>query len=245
MIDEDGHFGEDVASEYDDFPEPMVDGTPVEDAVAVLADLARGGRVLELAIGTGRVAVPLAALGVDLAGIELSRAMLRRLQAKPLGKSIAVAVGDMTSVRAPGPFSLVYLVFNTIENVTTQTGQVAVFRNAAAHLAPGGKFLIECNVPELRKLPIGATTVVFDMSETHIGIDEYDVANQGLVSHHFSKVAGRFGYSSGPFRYVWPAELDLMAELAGLRLWERWGGWDRRPYESESRMHISIWEKPA
>ncbi|HEX3264060.1 MAG TPA: class I SAM-dependent methyltransferase [Candidatus Limnocylindrales bacterium] len=245
MIDEDGHFGEDVASVYDDIPEPMVDGSPVDDAVKVLADLSRGGRALELAIGTGRVAVPLASLGVDVAGIELSRAMLRRLRAKPHGDAIPVAIGDMTTTTAPGPFSLTYLVFNTIANVTTQAGQVAVFRNAAAHLAPGGRFLIECSIPELRKLPIGATTVVFDMSETHIGIDEYDVANQGLVSHHFSKVDGRFGYSSGPFRYVWPAELDLMAELAGLRLWERWGGWDRRPFENESRMHISIWEKPA
>jgi SAM-dependent methyltransferase len=245
VIDEDGNFGEDVASVYDEIPEPMVDGTSVEDAVKVLADLAGDGPALELAIGTGRVALPLQSLGVEVAGIELSRAMLRRLRAKPGGNGIAVAVGDMTATRAPGTFSLVYLVFNTIENVTTQTGQVAVFRNAAAHLAPGGTFLIECLVPELRKLPIGATTVVFDMTENHIGVDEYDVANQGLVSHHFSKVDGRFGYSSGPFRYVWPAELDLMAELAGMRLRDRWGGWDRQPFTSESRMHVSIWEKPA
>jgi hypothetical protein len=242
--DEDGHFGEDVASVYDEWPEPMVDGTPVEDAVKVLADLAGPARALELAIGTGRVGLPLASLGTQVAGIELSRAMLRRLRAKPGGDSIPVDVGDMTTTRAPGPFSLVYLVFNTIQNVTTQTGQVAVFRNAAAHLASGGRFLIESSIPELRKLPIGASTVVFDMSDTHIGVDEYDVANQGLVSHHFSKVGGQFEYSSGPFRYVWPAELDLMAEMAGLQLWERWGGWDRRPFESESRMHISIWEKP-
>ena len=245
MTDPDGHFGEDVASHYDEFPEPMVDGTPVADAAMVLRDLARGGRALELAIGTGRVGLPLAALGVDVAGIELSRAMLRRLRAKPGGQALQVEVGDMTSTQAPGLFSLVYLIFNTIENVTTQAGQVAVFRNAARHLAPGGRFLIECNVPELRKLPIGATTVVFDMSDTHIGVDEYDVANQGLVSHHFSKIGGQFEYSSGPFRYVWPAELDLMAELAGLRLWERWTGWNRRPFHNESRMHVSIWERPA
>ena len=245
MIDEDGHFGEDVASHYDDLPEPMVDGTPVDDAVKVLADLAAGGPALELAIGTGRVALPLRSLGVDVSGIELSKAMLRRLRAKPGGEAIHVEVGDMTAVRARGTFSLAYLVFNTICNVTTQAGQVGVFRNAAAHLGPGGKFLIECGVPELRKLPIGATTVVFEMSESHIGVDEYDVANQGLVSHHFSKIAGRFAYSSGPFRYVWPAELDLMAQLAGLRPLERWGGWDRRPFTSESRLHVSIWEKPA
>ena len=245
MTDPDGHFGEDVASHYDEFPEPMVDGTAVADAAMVLRDLARGGRALELAIGTGRVGLPLAALGVDVAGIELSRAMLRRLRAKPGGEAVRVEVGDMTSTHAPGLFSLVYLVFNTIENVTTQAGQVAVFRNAARHLAPGGRFLIECNVPELRKLPNGATTVVFDMSDTHIGVDEYDVANQGLISHHFSKIGGQFEYSSGPFRYVWPAELDLMAELAGLRLWERWTGWNREPFHNESRMHVSIWEKPG
>jgi SAM-dependent methyltransferase len=244
-VDEDGHFGEDVARTYDDIAEPMVDGTPVEDAVRVLADLAAGGRALELAIGTGRVALPLRALGVDVAGIELSRAMVRRLRAKPAGDSLPIEIGDMTATRAPGPFSLVYLVFNTIQNVTTQTGQVAVFQNASAHLEPGGRFLIECMVPELRKLPIGATTVVFDMSESHIGVDEYDVANQGLISHHFSKVDGDFAYSSGPFRYVWPAELDLMAEMAGLRLWERWGGWDRDPFGQESRMFVSIWEKPV
>jgi SAM-dependent methyltransferase len=234
-----------VASVYDEIPEPMVDGTPVDDAVKVLADLAGTGRVLELAIGTGRVGLPLASLGTEVAGIELSRAMLRRLRAKPGGESIPVEIGDMTATRAPGPpFSLVYLAFNTIQNVTTQAGQVAVFRNAAAHLVPGGRFLVESSIPELRKLPIGDSTVVFEMTDTHIGIDEYDVANQGLVSHHFSKIDGRFAYSSGPFRYVWPAELDLMAQLAGLQLWERWGGWDRRPFESESRMHVSIWEKP-
>ena len=244
-VDEDGHFGEDVASHYDQFPEPMVDGTPVEEAVKVLAELAGGGRALELAIGTGRVAMPLRALGVDVAGIELSRAMVRRLRAKPGGDAVPVEIGDMTSIRAPGSFGLVYLVFNTIQNVTTQTGQVAVFRNAAAHLAPGGRFLIECMVPELRKLPIGSTTVVFDMSDDHIGVDEYDVADQKLVSHHFSKVDGKFDYSSGPFRYVWPAELDLMAEMAGLRLADRWAGWDRSPFEHESRMFVSVWEKPA
>lgn len=244
MSDPDGHFGEDVAKHYDSFPEPMVDGTPVADAVKVLAELADGGRALELAIGTGRVAMPLRALGVDVAGIELSRAMLRRLRAKPGGEAVPVEVGDMTTVRAAGSFSLVYLVFNTIQNVTTQTGQVAVFRNAAAHLEPGGRFLIECMVPELRKLPIGATTVVFDMSDEHIGIDEYDVAEQQLVSHHFSKIDGTFDYSSGPFRYVWPAELDLMARMAGLRLWERWGGWDREPFGHESRMFVAVWEKP-
>jgi SAM-dependent methyltransferase len=249
MVDpehDDGQFGEDVASSYDDIPEPMVDGTSVADAAAVLDELAAGGRALELAIGTGRVGLPLAARGVEVAGIELSRAMLARLRAKPGGAALRVTVGDMSSARADGSFSLVYLVFNTIENVTTQAGQVAVFRNAAAHLSSGGCFLIECVIPDLRRLPQGETAVVFDASERHFGIDEHDVANQGLISHHFTKLDdGRWDYGSGPFPYVWPAELDLMAELAGLRLRERWGGWDRRPFESESRLHVSVWEKPG
>jgi SAM-dependent methyltransferase len=240
------HFDEDVAKTYDDVPEPMIDGTPVERAAAVLQELAGGGRVLELAIGTGRVGLPLAARGVGLAGIELSEAMLNRLRAKPGGADIPVIVGNMTSARVEGPFSLVYLVFNTIENVTTQAGQVAVFRNAAAHLRPGGCFLIECNIPDLRRLPEGETAVVFDASERHFGVDTYDVASQGLTSHHFTKRDdGTWDYGAGPFRYVWPAELDLMAELAGLRLRERWGGWDRRPFTHASRIHVSIWEKPA
>lgn len=241
----DGFFGEAIASHYDDAPEPMIDGTPVADAVRVLADLARGGRALELAIGTGRVALPLAALGVEVHGIELSRAMLARLRAKPGGAAIPVVVGDMTAARVDGSFSLVYLVFNTISNVTTQAGQVAVFRNAAAHLAPGGRFLIECGVPDLRRLPYGETSVVFDRGDDHVGIDEYDVANQGLVSHHYTRRGGAWEYSAGPFRYAWPAEMDLMAEIAGMRLADRWEGWDRQAFTSESRTHVSIWEKPA
>jgi SAM-dependent methyltransferase len=243
---EDGYFDDRVASTYDDVPEPMVDGTSVADAAAVLQDLAAGGRVLELAIGTGRVALPLSARGVDVAGIELSKAMLARLRAKAGGKSLEVTVGDMTSARVEGPFSLVYLVFNTIMNVTTQAGQVAVFRNAASHLAPGGAFLIECMVPELRRLPDGEVHVVFDASEDHFGIDEYDVVTQSLISHHFTKLPdGRWDYGTGPFRYAWPAELDLMAEMAGLRLRARWGGWDRRPFARDSRLHVSTWEKPV
>jgi SAM-dependent methyltransferase len=242
-VADDGWFGEDVAAHYDDDPEPMVDGTPVVEAVRVLADLARGGRILELAIGTGRVALPLAGLGVDVHGIELSNAMVRRLRAKGGGAAIPVAIGDMTSTRIDGSFSLVYLVFNTIMNVTTQDGQVAVFRNAAAHLSPGGRFLIECGVPDLRRLPYGETAVVFDRTDDHVGVDEYDVANQRLVSHHFTRRGDRWEYSSGPFRYAWPAEMDLMAELAGMRLVERWHGWDRSPFTSDSPHHVSIWEK--
>jgi SAM-dependent methyltransferase len=240
----DGHFDESVASRYDEIPEPMVDGTPVAGAAKLLRDLAGGGRVLELAIGTGRVGLPVAALGVDLSGIELSRAMLARLRAKPRGSDIPVVVGDMTSARADGQFSLVYLVFNTIMNVTTQQGQVEVFRNAAAHLVPGGRFLIECGVPDLRRLPYGQTAVVFDRTDDHVGVDEYDVANQGLVSHHFTRRGERWDYGAGSFRYAWPAEMDLMAGIAGLHLVERWHGWDRRPFTSDSPHHVSIWQKP-
>jgi hypothetical protein len=131
-------------------------------------------------------------------------------------------------------------------NLTTQASQVACFRNVAEHLEPGGHFVIEVGVPDLRRLPPGERFVVFDGSETHWGIDEYDVLNQGLISHHFQVQAdGRIEKSSGPFRYVWPAELDLMAEMAGLRLVERWTDWTRAPFTGESRSHVSVWEKPA
>lgn len=222
---------------------PMVDGTPVDDAVRVLRDLAQGGSALEFAIGRGRVAIPLAELGVEVHGIELSTEEIGFLRGEAGGRDLPVVTGDMTSARVEGEFSLVYLVFNTIMNVTTQAGQVAVFRNAAAHLRPRGRFLIECMVPELRQLPYGATSVVFDRSDDHVGVDEYDVANQGLVSHHFTRVGEDWRYGFGAFRYVGPGELDLMAELAGMRLVERWHGWDRSPFTSESRHHVSIWEK--
>jgi SAM-dependent methyltransferase len=241
------HFGEDVASQYDDSDEPEFDPKVIRSTVDFLAGLATNGRALELAIGTGRIALPLAERGVRVHGIDLSQAMVKRLRAKPGGKRIPVVIGDMTtaSIGEPGSFSLVYLLYNTIENVTTQAGQVAAFRSAARHLAPGGSFVIDCNVPDLRRLPEGATAVVFDIGERHWGIDEYDVANQGLISHHFNVVDGRVEYGAWPFRYVWPAELDLMAELAGLRLRERWSGWQREPFTSDSRKHVSVWEKPG
>ena len=178
-------------------------------------------------------------------GIDLSRAMVERLRAKPGGEAIGVTIGDFATTRVGGPFALAYLVFNTIENLTTQAEQVACFANVAAHLEPGGRFVIECATPDLRKLPFGEKAVVFDLSDDHWGIDEYDVANQGLISHHFTRVGDRIEYSSGPFRYVWPAELDLMAQMAGLRLTERWSDWRREPFTSESRKHISVWRKPG
>jgi SAM-dependent methyltransferase len=223
----------------------MFDPAVVRPVVDVLAELAGEGAALELGIGTGRIALPLARRGVRVHGIELSRAMVDRLRAKAGGGDVDVTVGDFATTRVEGTFSLVYLVFNTIMNLTTQGEQVACFRNVAAHLEPGGKFVVEAGIPELRKLPPGETFRAFDVGEARWGIDEYDVATQGLVSHHFEVVDGGVERVSVPFRYVWPAELDLMAELAGLTLRARWGGWTREPFTSESENHVSIWEKPA
>ena len=242
---DDGYFGAAIAGAYDDPDDPMNQPAATNPVVAFLADLAGDGRVLEFAIGTGRIGLPLRRHGVDVHGIELSSAMLEQLRAKDGGDAIPVTVGDMTSARADGAFRLVYLVYNTIMNVTTQAGQVAVFRNAAAHLEPGGVFVIEVGVPDLQRLPKGETHRVFDFGERHIGIDEYDVVNQGLISHHFDVRDGQIMRSSGPFRYVWPSELDLMADMAGLRLRERWSDWERSPFTSLSDKHVSVWEKPS
>ena len=178
-------------------------------------------------------------------GIDMSKAMVAKLHAKPGGEDIGVTIGDFATTTVDGTFSVAYLVFNTISNLTTQAAQVACFRNVAAHLEPGGCFVIEVGIPELRRLPPGETMRVFHAGPTHWGIDEYDVANQGLISHHLNLVDGRFELFSMPFRYTWPAELDLMAELGGMRLRERWSGWKREPFTSESRKHVSVWEKPA
>jgi SAM-dependent methyltransferase len=244
VTEQHGPFDEGVAATYDESSDRMFDPAVVGPTVDFLADLAGDGRALELGIGTGRIALPLAARGVEVHGIDLSTAMTRRLRAKPGGEGIPITIGDFASARADGTFRLVYLVFNTIMNLTTQAAQVACFRNAAAHLEPGGCFVIEVGVPDLRRLPPGERHVVFDASQTLWGIDEYDVANQGLISHHFQVVGERIESSSGPFRYVWPAELDLMAELAGLTLRERWSGWRREPFTSDSRQHVSVWEAP-
>jgi SAM-dependent methyltransferase len=244
MLD-DGYFGERVAARYDESEAGMFDPAVVEPVADFLADLAGSGRALELGIGTGRIALPLARRGVPVHGIELSKAMVARLRAKPGGEDIGVTIGDFATTTVDGTFSVAYLVFNTIGNLTTQAAQVACFRNVAAHLEPGGCFVIEVGIPELQRLPPGETMRVFHASETHWGIDEYDVANQGLTSHDFELVDGRFERNSLPFRYVWPAELDLMAQLAGMTLRERWSGWKREPFTSDSRKHVSVWEKPA
>ncbi|MFF5084145.1 class I SAM-dependent methyltransferase [Actinoplanes sp. NPDC000266] len=241
MTDADGFFGEKVAEKYDIPNDPQFDPAVVARTADVLADLAGGGRALEFAIGTGRVAVPLAGRGVEVHGIDMSRAMLARLRPKPGAERIGVSVGDFTKTRVDGEFDLVYLVFNTIMNVTTQRGQVAAFRNAAAHLRPGGRFLIEVMVPELRKLPPGQTAVPFTVTPTRLGFDTYEPATQAMSSVHV--VDGEI--SEIPFRYVWPAELDLMAQLAGMELEHRWESWSRDPFHNESDSHISTWIRPT
>jgi SAM-dependent methyltransferase len=233
-------FAGPIAERYDaglgEWGDPAVVGATAD----LLAGLAGVGASLEFAIGTGRIALPLAERGVPVHGIDLSPDMVAQLRAKPRGDAIPVTIGDYSTTRVPGTFALVYLVFNAIGNVTTEEGQVATFRNAAEHLQPGGCFVIETGVGGRRE-----RLSVFDLSDTHVGIDEYDAASQRLVSHHFTLVDGRWERVSMPFRSTTPGELDLMAQLAGLRLRERWSGWKREPFTSESTMHVSVWEKPA
>jgi SAM-dependent methyltransferase len=223
-------FAGDVAERYDS----STAGKPVEPVVGFLEPLAGGG-ALELAIGTGRIAVPLAERGIRVAGIDLSPDMVAQLQKKT--DEIPVAIGDMSTTKVEGTFSLVYIVLNSINNVTTQDGQVGAFANAARHLAPGGSFVVEVGVHNRQRLE------VFDLSDTHVGVDELDFDTQRLVSHHFSLVDGQWRRLSMPFRSVSPAELDLMARLAGMELRERWADWDRSPFTAESRKHVSVWEK--
>jgi SAM-dependent methyltransferase len=243
----DGWFPESVAARYDG-----PGGANAPELVASMVDVLRelaDGPVLEFAVGTGRIAAPLAARGVPVSGIELSRAMAARIAGKPGGDAVAVTIGDMTSTRVAGQFSLVYLVFNTINNVTTQDGQVEVFRNAAAHLRPGGLFLVEVSVPRLRRLPPGQDSVPFAVEPDgegggYVGFDRYDVVTQEFTSNHVTVTpddAGRF--RSIPFRYAWPAELDLMARIAGMSPKYRWQDWDRSEFTADSTKHVSVWEK--
>ena len=239
---DDGYFDEKVAESYDNdsvMSDPMV----IAPAVDVLAELAGSGRALEFAIGAGRIALPLAQKGVVVHGIELSRAMVAKLRDKEGGAKIDVTIGNMAAVRVAGQFSLVYLVFNAINNLTTQEAQVACFRNAASHLEPGGCFLVEVGVPPLQRLPVGETTLAFGRTAKHWGIDEFDVVTQEFTSHHIRIENGKCEQTSIPFRYVWPAELDLMAQLVGLTLVERWGNWQQEPFTALSSGHVSIWQK--
>jgi SAM-dependent methyltransferase len=240
------HFGEDVAATYDDTADPMFDVAVLGPTVDLLAELAGDGAALELAIGTGRVALPLADRGVAVTGIEYSAAMVDRLRVKDGAERIPVAIGDMATTRVDGRFQLVYLVYNTIGNLTTQAQQVACFANAAAHLEPGGCFLIEVGVPDLRRLPPGQDAIVFSHRPGYVGYDRYrDLVAQQATSHHFH--AGDSGVQEfrTPFRYVWPSELDLMAQLAGLSLRDRWADWDRSPFTGDSMSHVSVWEKDS
>ncbi len=237
------HFDDWVAEHYEVLWPELFDPAVIEPAVDLLADLAAGGSALELGIGTGRIALPLRRRGVRVHGIELSSAMVARLRAQPGSPEIGVTVGDFATAVVDERFSLVYLLRNTITNLTTQEEQVACFGNAAAHLEPGGRFVIENYVPELRRLPPGETKVVFVATPTHVGVEEYAVATQLATSHHHWVVDGELRTLSSTHRYVWPAELDLMARAAGMVRRERWGGWGREPFTSESPSHVSVWQR--
>jgi SAM-dependent methyltransferase len=233
-----------IAERYDDDSSDMFDPGVLEATVRFLVDAARGGAALELAIGTGRVALPLSTAGVQVHGIDISADMVAQLRSKPGSDAIEVTIGDFAATKVPGEFALVYLVYNTISNVLTQDEQVACFENAAAHLSPGGRFVIELWVPDLRLLPPGALAVPFDVRPTHLGFDTFDIATQQLVSHHYMIDGDRVQRFDSAHRYIWPAELDLMARIAGLQLRERWADWDRSRFTSESRKHISVWHRP-
>ena len=239
------YFGPAIAARYDadtgaEFDPMVIDRTA--DALAGLAADAEGaGSALEFAIGTGRIALPLSARGVRVCGIDMSEAMLGVLASKPGADRIEVTIGDMSTALVAGEFDLVYLVFNTVSNLTTQDAQVACFANAARHLRPGGVFVVETGIPQLQRLPPGERFVPFDVSDEHLGFDEYDVVTQGLISHHYDLRGGGVRVNAVPFRYVWPAELDLMARLAGMTLVHRWNDWDRSPFDAASTKHISVW----
>jgi SAM-dependent methyltransferase len=238
------HFDEWIARHYAVLWPELFEPALLDDAVDCLADLGGTGPILEFGIGTGRLALPLSQRGLRVHGIELSPAMVDELKGQPGGSEIIVTIGDFADVTVAGSFALVYLVRNTITNLTTQQEQVACFQNAAAHLAPGGCFVIENYIPELRRLPPGETVHLFEASPTHVGYGVYDFAAQIEVSHHQWLVDGEVRTLASPHRYVWPAELDLMARLAGLTLRDRWSDWNRASFTGESRSHISVWEQP-
>lgn len=236
-------FVGDVAEQYDATEASQFSPEVLEPTVAFLTELAGGRSALEFAVGTGRVALPLRARGVDVHGIEISADMVARMRAKPGGADVPVTIGDMATVQLGTTFPLVYLVFNTISNLLTQAEQVACFRNAAAHLEPGGSFVVELEVPQLRRMPPGESAYPFEVSAAHLGVDTYDFAEQLLTSHHYWFLGDRSHRFASRHRYAWPAELDLMAELAGLTLAGRWADWHRTPFTGESRSHVSVWQK--
>ncbi len=238
-------WGEKMASGYDQDADDPAKLEALARTLDFLQRLAEGGPALEFASGTGRVCVPLRQRGVPVQGIELSQPMTDRLRSKILAEDLPVTLGDMTTTRVPGQFSLVFLVYNTIGNVRTQAAQVECFRNAARHLVPGGRFLIEMGVPQLRRLPPGQLAVPFDISERHTGFDTYDLVTQEGASHHFDRQPdGSYDYGIHHYRYVWPSELDLMAQLAGLEFEQRVADWDGAPFTADSASHVSVWRKP-
>jgi SAM-dependent methyltransferase len=237
-------YDEQIAARYDEASVDMYRPEVLAPAVDFLEELAGDGAALEFGVGTGRIALPLSERGVPVHGIDISEPMLEQLRRKPGSERVAVTVGDFATTRIDRSFQLAYLVFNTITNLTTQDEQVACFQNAAASLDPGGCFVIEVFVPELRRVPPGERVRAFDVQRTHLGFDEYtDFAGQILYSHHYWIDDGDFRTFSAAYRYVWPAELDLMARLAGMTLRERWAGWAREPFTDESASHVSVWEK--
>lgn len=240
------HFAGEVAVRYDLTLGAMGSAEVLEPTVDRLAELVGSGAALEFAIGTGRVALPLAERGVSVSGIELSADMVAQLRAKPGGDEIRVTLGDMTSTRVAGQFRLVYLVYNTIGNVETQDRQVACFQNAAAHLEEGGCFVVEMVVPDLRRLVPGQDAIVWAHAPGYVGYDRYDdLVGQHAVSHHFVADGSTVREVRTPWRYVWPSELDLMARLAGLSLTARWADWKRSPFTGESTSHVSVWQKQS
>lgn len=241
----DAHLDPAVAAAYDDPADERFSSEAIGPTVAVLADLAGDGPVVEFAVGTGRVALPLAAAGIQVRGIELSEPMLAELRKKDGAELVPVTIGDMTNTQVCDDAAVVYLVYNTIMNLRTQQQQVECFCNAAAHLVPGGCFVIETIVPQLHRLAPGETILPFDVSAHHLGFEEFvDPVNQISISHHFHIDGDRVRTNSPAFRYVWPSELDLMANLAGMTLEARWADWDRSPFTNESRSHVSVWRKP-
>jgi SAM-dependent methyltransferase len=237
------YFDERIADRYEAYWPELFEPSVVDAAVGFLAALAPGGSALELGIGTGRVALPLSRRGVRVHGIELSPAMVARLRAQPGAEDVVVTVGDFARTSVGETFDLAYLVRNTITNLTSQEEQVACFETVAAQLRPAGCFVIENYIPELQRLPPGETVHPFRMTPEHVAFEQYDFAAQIAVSRHYWVIDGKLEIFASPHRYVWPAELDLMARLAGMRLRERWSNWQREPFTSESRSHISVWEK--
>ena len=236
------HWDAETAARYDETSAFMFRPEVVDPAVRFLAELAGHGAALELAIGTGRIAIPLTERGVPVTGIELSQPMVDQLHRKRA--DIPVVVGDMATATAPGEYSLVYVVWNSISNLRTQAEQVACFRNAARHLVPGGRFVVELGVPSIRRLPPGQQAVPFHVGDRHLGFDTYDLTTQQAMSHHYRRTPdGTFSYGVHNFRYIWPAECDLMAELAGMRLERRVEAWDGRPFTGDSESHVSVWRK--